>query len=99
MAANRNSETLTRVQRVPSQSTGLAFQWSRVVGINHTLVAGVDARDVRGASDELAFVQNRPTFFIGAGGRERTVGVFAEDFFRVSSRLFVTAGCAFRSLA
>ena len=66
VAANRNSETLTRVQRVPSQSTALAFQWSRVVGINHTLVAGVDARDVRGASDELAFLRNRPTFFIGA---------------------------------
>jgi len=95
VAANRNSETLTRVQRVPSQSTGLAFQWTRVVGNNHTLVAGVDARDVRGASDELAFVQNRPTFFVGAGGRERTLGVFAEDFFRVSSRLFVTAGARF----
>lgn len=95
VAANRNSETLTRVQRVPSQSAGLTFQWSRSLGTKHALVAGVDAREVRGASDELAFVQNRPTFFIGAGGRERTVGVFAEDFFRVSSRLFVTAGARF----
>lgn len=95
VAANRNSETLTRVQRVPSQSTGGTFQWSRVVGASHTLVAGIDAREVRGASDELAFVQNRPTFFVGSGGHERTVGVFAEDFFRVNSRLFVTAGARF----
>jgi outer membrane receptor protein involved in Fe transport len=95
VAANRNSETLTRVQRVPSQAVGTLFQWSRVVGAKHTLVAGMDAREVRGASDELAYVQNRPTFFVGAGGRERTFGVFGEDFFRVNSRFLVTAGARF----
>ncbi len=95
VAANRNNETLTRVQRVPSQSIGGMFQWTRAVGANHTLVAGVDAREVRGASDELAFAQNRPTFFVGAGGRERTIGVFAEDYFHLTQRLFVTAGARF----
>jgi outer membrane receptor protein involved in Fe transport len=95
VAANRNTETLTRVQRVPSQSVGGTFQWSRTVGAGNTLVAGVDAREVRGASDELAFVQNRPAFFVGAGGRERTIGVFAQDFFRLNSRLFLTAGARF----
>jgi outer membrane receptor protein involved in Fe transport len=95
VAANRNSETLTRVQRVPSQSAGGMFQWSRAVGANHTLVAGVDAREVRGASDELAFVQNRPSFFIGAGGRERTIGVFAEDSFHLNQRFLITAGARF----
>jgi outer membrane receptor protein involved in Fe transport len=95
VAANRNSETLTRVQRVPSQSMGGTFQWSRAIGRDHTLVAGVDAREVRGASDELAFVQGRPSFFIGSGGRERTVGVFAEDFSRINARLFITTGARF----
>jgi outer membrane receptor protein involved in Fe transport len=95
VAANRNSESLTRVQRVPAQSMGGTFQWSRALGVSHNLVAAVDAREVRGASDELAYVQNRPTFFIGSGGRERTVGVFAEDFFRVGPRLFLTAGARF----
>ena len=95
VAANRNSESLTRVQRVPSQSMGGTFQWSRALGASHTLLAGVDAREVRGASDELAYVQNRPTFFVGSGGRERTAGVFAEDFFRISPRLFLTAGARF----
>ena len=95
VAAKRNSETLTRVQRVPSQSSGGTFQWSRVVGANHALVAGLDAREVRGASDELAFVQNRPAFFVGSGGHERTLGLFAEDFFRLNPRLFVTAGARF----
>jgi outer membrane receptor protein involved in Fe transport len=95
VAANRNSEALTRVQRVPSQSVGGTFQWSRAVGAKHTIVAGVDAREVRGASDELAFVQNRPSFLIGSGGRERMVGVFAEDFFRLTRRLFITTGARF----
>jgi outer membrane receptor protein involved in Fe transport len=95
VAADRNSEALTRVQRVPSQSVGGTFQWSRLIGAKHTIVAGVDAREVRGASDELAFVQNRPAFFAGAGGRERIAGVFAEDVFRLNSRLFVTAGARF----
>ncbi len=95
VAANRNSETLTRVQRVPSQAMGGMFQWSRAVSGNHTLVAGIDAREVRGASDELAFVQSRPSFFVGAGGRERTIGVFAEDFFHFNQRFFVTAGARF----
>ena len=95
VAANRKSESLTRVQRVPSQSIGGMFQWSRAAGANHNLVAGVDAREVRGASDELAYVQNRPTFFVGSGGRERTIGIFAEDFFRINPRLLVTAGARF----
>lgn len=95
VSADRTTETLTRVQRVPSQSTGLTLQWSRTLGSKHTLVAGLDGREVRGASDELAFVQNRPSSFIGAGGRERTFGLFAQDFFRLSSRLFITAGARF----
>lgn len=95
VSAARNSETLTRVQRAPSQNAGLTVQWSRTLGARHTLVAGLDGREVRGASDELAFVQGRPSFFTGAGGRERTFGVFAQDFFRLSSRLFVTAGARF----
>lgn len=92
VSADRNSETLTRVQRVPAQAMGGTFQWSRVVGASHTLVAGLDARDVLGSSDEQAFVQGRPSFFISAGGRERTVGAFVEDFFRVNPRFLVTAG-------
>lgn len=95
VAADRNSETLTRVQRVPAQNTGLTLQWSRPIGTRNTIVAGLDAREVRGASDELAFGQGRPSFFVGAGGRERTAGLFAEDFLRLNSRLSVTAGARF----
>lgn len=95
VGADRDSETLTRVQRVPSQNVGLTFQWTRTLGSKHRMVAGLDAREVRGASNELAFVQGRPSFFIGAGGRERTIGLFAQDFFRLNSRLSITAGGRF----
>lgn len=89
---DRNSETLTRAQRVPSQSIGLIAQWSRPIGTSHTLVAGLEGREVRGASDEIVFTQNRPTSLVGAGGREQTVGLFIEDISRLTPRLFLTAG-------
>jgi outer membrane receptor protein involved in Fe transport len=92
IATDRSSETLTRLQRVPVQSVGFTAQWSKPVSAFHTLVAGLEMREVRGTSDEIAFIQNRATSLISAGGRERTLGLFAEDIVRLSSRLFITVG-------
>ena len=92
IAADRNSETLTRSQRVPAQQVGVLTQWSRSVGSHQTFVAGVDAREVRGASDELVFVAGRVTSSIGSGGRERTVGVFGQDIIRITPRWVLTLG-------
>lgn len=92
IAADRNSEQLTRVQRSPSQSVGLTAQWSRALGARQTIVAGFDGREVRGSSDELVFAQGRLASFADAGGRERTGGAFFEDVVRVGSRLYLTAG-------
>ncbi|HKP46403.1 MAG TPA: TonB-dependent receptor [Pyrinomonadaceae bacterium] len=92
IAIDRNSETPTRIQRVPVQVVGLSTQWSRAIGGKHQLTAGLDAREVRGASDELAFTQGRITSLLGAGGRERDAGVFLNDVFQVSSRFTIMAG-------
>lgn len=92
VSADRNSETLTRLQRSPSQSLGLSFQWSRVALKRQTFVAGLDAREVRGTSDEIAFAAGRPVSFVGAGGRERTVGIFLEDIVHPAANLFLTLG-------
>ena len=92
IAANRNSETLTRSQRVPAQQTGFTLQWSRAAGAFQTLTAGVDWREVRGASDELVFIAGNLTSGIGVGGRERTLGVFGQDIIRITPRWFVTIG-------
>lgn len=95
VAADRNSETLTRVQRVPSQFAGLSAQWTRSFAARHTLVAGLDAREVRGASDEIVFAQGRPASLVGAGGRERSVGVFVEEIAQLTSRLTLAGGVRF----
>jgi outer membrane receptor protein involved in Fe transport len=88
----RSLETPTRVQRVPAQSIGLSLQWSRAVLKRQTFIMGMDAREVRGSSDEIAYVAGRPTSLVGAGGRERTLGLFFEDIVRVTPGLFITAG-------
>ena len=95
VAADRNSESLTRVQRSPSESIGISFQWSRAVLKRQTLVAGVEAREVRGSSDEIAFVAGRASSLVGAGGREQTTGIFFEDIVHLATNLFITAGARF----
>lgn len=92
VSADRNSETLTRLQRVPAQSTGASFQWSRALEKRQTLVAGLDEREVRGASDETVFVAGRASSTVGAGGRERTFGLFLEDIMHLTPNLYVTLG-------
>src|SRR6185369_5771176 len=66
IAADRNSEALTRSQRVPAQQVGFTTQWSRAAGSFQTLVAGLDYREVRGASDELGFTAGKLTLGAGA---------------------------------
>ena len=95
VSADRESETLTRAQRVPAQAAGASSQWSRSFGARHALVAGFEAREVRGASDELVFTAGRASGRVGAGGRERTFGLFVEDMVRLSAKLLLTAGGRF----
>ncbi|HEX6623694.1 MAG TPA: TonB-dependent receptor, partial [Pyrinomonadaceae bacterium] len=95
VASDRESETLTRNQRVPAQAAGFLAQWSRGFGARHALVAGFEAREVRGASDELVYVAGRASSLVGAGGRERAAGVFVEDIVRLSAKLTLTAGGRF----
>ncbi|HWW75405.1 MAG TPA: TonB-dependent receptor [Pyrinomonadaceae bacterium] len=93
--ADRSAETLTRLQRVPAQGSGLSFQWSRAFGTRQSVVAGLEASEVRGASDELVYVSGRPSSLVGAGGRARSVGFYARDAVRLSKRLVVTPGARF----
>ena len=95
VAADRASETLTRLQRVPAQGSGLTLQWSRDAGSRHALVAGLEIAESRGASDELVYVAGRPSALVGAGGRARTFGLFARDAVRVTDRFVVTPGARF----
>ncbi|HEX5411306.1 MAG TPA: TonB-dependent receptor [Terriglobia bacterium] len=95
VADDRNSESLVRSQRVPAQQTGVELQWYRPVGAKQTLMAGFDGREVRGSSNELGFFGGRMTSALGAGGRQRTAGVYGEDVIRLTMRWQVTAALRF----
>jgi outer membrane receptor protein involved in Fe transport len=93
--ADRQSETLTRLQRVPAQFVGFSSQWSRAIGNRQTLVAGYESQQVRGASDEIVFVNGRASSLVGAGGRQQTYGGYVEDMIRLGSGLFINVGVRF----
>lgn len=95
VAADRNSATLVRSQRVPAQQIGMDAQWSGAIGSRQIAVAGLDAREVRGASDELIISANKVTSAVGAGGRERTIGLFGEDIVRLAPGWLLTLGLRF----
>ena len=86
VSSARNSESLTREQRVPAESLGGSAQWTRSFG-DHGLVAGLDLREVTGTSDEVAF--GRRT---SAGGTQRITGLFLEDLVSLTTRLSLTVG-------
>jgi outer membrane receptor protein involved in Fe transport len=95
VSADRDAETLTRLQRVPAQAAGLSAQWSRALGRRHALVAGFDGREARGASDEVGFFGGRPSSAAEAGGRERSFGLFAQDALSLTPKVLLTAGARF----
>ncbi|HEV2399662.1 MAG TPA: TonB-dependent receptor [Candidatus Sulfotelmatobacter sp.] len=85
IAADRNSESLTNLQYVPEQVLGGAGQWTHLLGTHQTLVAGADAMEVMGASDEQLFTTGVHTRNNAAGGRQRIVGLFGEDLIRIGN--------------
>jgi outer membrane receptor protein involved in Fe transport len=92
LSADRTGEALTRRQHVPSKAGGLTLQWSRAVGAQHLLVAGVEGRSVRGRSDESVFAAGTATALVTAGGRQRTLALFASDRFSLGRRARLTLG-------
>jgi outer membrane receptor protein involved in Fe transport len=95
IAAGRSSETLTDVQRVPAQELGFSAQWSRPAGAMQTLVAGLAASAVRGSSNELLYRAGLLNSALGAGGRQRNLGLFGEDLIRLTPRWIITAAARF----
>jgi outer membrane receptor protein involved in Fe transport len=90
VAADRNSETLARVQEVPSRFWGLSSQYCRNLGTRNTLLAGVDFSHVTGDSQDEIFTAGTPSSLVDAGGRDRSAGVFVEDIARITGRWIVT---------
>lgn len=94
VSADRNTETLSRIQRVPSQARSANLTWTRPIR-THTIAASFETREVRGFSDEVGVANSRPTSLSGSGGTERTYAVFAQDIWRVSKKLNLNFGGRF----
>lgn len=94
IAPDRNSETLNRLQNVPSSYAGFSGQWT---GTQKSVVmfAGFDVRGVRGHSDETGFANGGAASLTDAGGNELTGGLFAGIVVPVGLRLTLSGG--FRS--
>jgi outer membrane receptor protein involved in Fe transport len=92
IAANRDSESLTDVQRNPSQQVGFVGTWSRLIEEKHKVSAGVEALSVRGHSEEENYHLGVETALVDAGGRQHTFGVFAQDAFLFARGWLLTFG-------
>jgi len=89
---SRAAETLTDIQRVPSDQVGFSAAWTRTAGAHQTLAAGFDGQEVRGASDELMYSAGSLARAVGSGGRQRLWGLYGEDIVRIRTRWLITGG-------
>ncbi len=92
---SRNTENLSRIQRVPSQNFGANLFWTKVFGVNHVVSSSAEFRSVKGFSDETIFVNNRASSLVGSGGNQQIFGVFIQDVWRVSEKLNLSFGWRF----
>ena len=77
VAANRNSETLTRLQRVHTQELGATADGT--VRLGHVaLVGGADVRDIRGSDNETPIAKGLPNGLADVTARQRFIGGFGE---------------------
>lgn len=91
IAADRRSESLTRLQAVPSQSVGGSVRWTFVHG-RGTWFAGAENRRIRGRSDETGFLNDLPNVGTSAGGREGSSAIYAGSLVRLGDRFLVSGG-------
>ena len=93
---SRNNEFLVRLQRVPAQNTGFGVQFSTVFK-NQNFLAGFEAKEVRGASNELGFFGGLLRSRLGSGGRERTYGAYFQDLAKIGERVVFAGSLRFDS--
>lgn len=92
VAADRNSEALTRLQTVPAQIIGFNAKWSTTILKKYALFGGFDSPEIRGRSDETGFNGGRAISISTAGGREFTFGGYFGGVVPVGSRFSLGGG-------
>ncbi len=95
VAQDRDSESLTDVQRNPSQQVGFVGTWSRLFAQKHKVSAGLEFEDVRGHSEEVNYHQPAgaplvETALVDAGGRQHAFGFFGQDAYSFARSWLLT---------
>jgi outer membrane cobalamin receptor len=91
VSADRTSENLNRLQRVPTETAGAGAQWVRMFG-RHTVLVGTEGKFVNGSTQETQLSAGRVVGTSDNGGTQHTWSAFVQDTFLVSDRLTVVAG-------
>jgi outer membrane receptor protein involved in Fe transport len=91
VSANRTSEDLNRLQRVPTRAVGAAGTWRRSVG-RHAVLVGVEGKFIKGETQETQLSLGRLVANTVAGGTQRVVSTFVQDTFLANDRLTLVIG-------
>ncbi|MFN0279113.1 MAG: TonB-dependent receptor [Pyrinomonadaceae bacterium] len=86
VSADRDSETLTRLQRVPSSALGASALWQKKFA-RHSVAASADILQTRGFSDEVGFFNGLSTSVSRSGGEARDLSLFVQDKWDVVPRV------------
>ena len=91
ISADRSTEALNRVQRIPTNVAGVGAQWVHPWS-RHSVLVGAEERFIKGTTIETPYVLGRPQATTDAGGRQRVGSAFAELTLNVNDQLTVVAG-------
>ncbi len=91
VAGDRNSERRVVQQHVPSVDGGASLLWYATRG-RHRIVTGTDFWVVSGQSADTVFFGPRVGLIRLGGGKQATVGFFAEENYALSSRAALVLG-------
>lgn len=88
VSADRNTETLSRLQRVPSRAIGASVLWRKKL-IDHNFVASAEMLRTRGFSDEIGYAAGNAISVSRAGGEARDLSLFFQNKWQVQPKLSV----------
>ena len=90
IAAERASEDLVRLQRVPASAFGFSAQRRQLLGERNELLGGVEAGGVRGTTQETVFSRGAASSRVEAGGQARAAAAFVQDQLQLRPRLLLS---------
>jgi outer membrane receptor protein involved in Fe transport len=78
IAANRNSESLTRLQRSPLDALGFVSQATHAFAHNFTAALGLDLHDLRADDHETPVSNNAPSLTTNIASHQRAIGGYGD---------------------